>query len=401
MRTKTLVILLIILAVLAGIGTLVMRSKAPEVEDVLGKPLMENLPVNEISSISLKDHKEFVSLMKKSDQWVVTERFDYPADFPKIADFVRKLKSAKIGRQFESSDETLKRLSLRKPDADDAKDAEKGAHIQLKDKSGKVLASLVLGEVRKGGTERSFPDGHYVRLEDSPTVYLIDTHFAYLQKKPSDWLDKDLLKVDANEVKKISCLSADRKEIYFTFERPEKRKDLEAQGLSASRKVDQAKLNRLAKGLSSLQAEDVLDPSDNSFSADLKRADHLEYELFNGMLYRVYPGKPCADDDRCYLRLEAGYEEPAPMEEDKSAEDTSKKEAPAEETAKEEVSKEEKPSPDKTPEEMRLEAKKLNDRFSPWVYVISNWQHEAFVTNLDQLLEKPKEEQKGEAEEKS
>jgi hypothetical protein len=118
------------------------------------------------------------------------------------------------------------------------------------------------------------------------------------------------------------------------------------------------------------------------------------------MLYRLYPGKPCAGDDRCYLRLEAGYEEPAPMEEDKSAEDTSKKEAPAEETAKEEVSKEEKPSPDKTPEEMRLEAKKLNDRFSPWVYVISNWQHEAFVTNLDQLLEKPKEEQKGEAEER-
>ena len=43
----------------------------------------------------------------------------------------------------------------------------------------------------------------------------------------------------------------------------------------------------------------------------------------------------------------------------------------------------------KTPEEYALDAQKMNERLSPWIYVIPKWQHEAFITDLDQLLEKP------------
>ena len=301
-------------------------------------------------------------------------RFHYPANFAKIADFVRKLKQAKIGRQFESTQATLKRLSLKNPDDKEIGDSEKGTQIQLNDKSGKLFASLILGKPRKSGTELSFPDGHYVRLDNDPTIYLIDTYFVNLQKEPSDWLDKALLKVEANEVKKISCLSADGKIIHYTFQRAEKGTNLEPTALPAKKKVDKSNLNRLAGSLSSLSMEDVLDPSDDSVVTELKKSDTLEYHLFNGMIYRVYPGKACSDDAQCYLKVEVGYQKPAEAEK------------PA---ADDKASNGKETRPEKSPEEVGLEAKQLNERLSPWIYVIPKWQHNAFVTDLDKLLEKP------------
>ena len=46
-------------------------------------------------------------------------------------------------------------------------------------------------------------------------------------------------------------------------------------------------------------------------------------------------------------------------------------------------------NPAYTPEEEAFEAKRLNDRLSPWVYTIPKWKHDDFVTDLNQLLEKP------------
>ena len=375
MKTKTLVILLVIFGLLVGAGALVIRLKSPGGSiSALDKLILEKLPANEISAITIKGPEISVLLAKKLDRWVVENRFHYPADFSKIADFVRKLKQAKIGRQFQSSEATLQRLSLKSPDDTGAGKAGKGTKILLKDESGKLLASLLLGKPRESGAERSFPDGHYVTLDNDPTIYLIDTHFAHLQKEPSAWLDKALLKVEANEVKKISSLSADEGKIHYTFVRAEKGNDLESSVLPANKKVDKSVLNRLARSLSSLSMEDVIDPSDDSVSIDLKKSNKVEYHLFNGMIYSVYPGKACPEDGQCYLKVEVDYQKP------------SAEEKPA---ADEKASNDEKTSPEKTSEEIDLEAKQLNKRLSPWTYVISKWQHDSFITDLDKLLEKP------------
>lgn len=387
MRTRTLVILLIILAVLAGVGTLVWRLKAPTApESALGKPLLENLPANEISAITLEDPAKSISLAKKSGRWVVEDRFDYPADFEKIAAFVRKLKDAKIGRQFESSEETLQRLSLKPPDDPGAGNAEKGTRIQLKNGSGTVLVSLLLGKARETGGERSFPDGHYVQLGDSSMIYLIDTHFAYMEKDPSDWLDKTLVEVDAEDVRQITCLSADGKTALYTFKRPEKGKALEPAALPENSKISQSALDRLARSLSSLRMEDVVDPSDASVASHLERSNHLRYQLFSGMIYHVHPGEACSDADGCHLKLSVTYAEPF----EPSAENA--------EAAEEQAPKEGETAREKRPEARALEAQQLNDQLSPWVYAIPKWQHEAFITDLEKLLEKPEKQPKGSAE---
>jgi hypothetical protein len=369
MKTRTLLLLLFILAVLAGAGAFLIRVKNPgRTQKDLGTPLLEQLPVDRVMFITLKGPDGEVSLERDNDKWVVENRFRYPADFPKIADLVRKLKAAKVGRRFEASEETLKRLSLKEPDDTEALEAEKGRLVYLKDGKGTVLAAVLLGRPRKAGEEGRTMGGHYVRVNRDSTVFLVDQEFSSLSVDPVAWLDKDLVKVEASEVRKILCLEPDGKALRYSFERPEKGKDLKPVDLPAKGNIKTSTLNRLARALSSLRMEDVINPSAPSASADTEIGSRLEYQLFNGMIYRVYLGKKCPEGGSCILKLEVAYKAPVPEKKETASQ--------------------------KTPEELALEAKQENDRLSPWVYVIPKWQQEAFVTDPQGLVEKPDKESK-------
>jgi outer membrane phospholipase A len=125
----------------------------------------------------------------------------------------------------------------------------------------------------------------------------------------------------------------------------------------------------------------------------MQRSKRLEYHLFNGMIYRLYPSKTCSEDDQCLLELEVDYKKSLPEKKETAEPESSKKEeassekTPSEKTPSEKTPSEKAPS-EKTPEELALEAKELNERLSRWVYVIPRWQHRALITDLDPLLAK-------------
>jgi len=395
MKTKTLIFLVIILGVLVGAGILIIRKKAPErSEGRMGAQLLEQLPANRIASIIIKSSDDSVSLVKEKGQWVVKTRFDYPADFDKITDLVRKFKGVTAGRKFASSEDTLRRLSLQDPDDPDAPGDQKGVRIYFKDEKYRTLSNILLGKTRMRGEERSYPDGQYLMLGQESEIYLIDKHFLSLGKDSSAWLEKRLVKVGEDEIKKIVCMSADGKKRRYLFERPDKGKDLEPVDLSTNRTIEKSALRRLTGALSSLRLEDVVKPLDDSESGDMEISSLLEYHLFDGTLYRVFPGKTRLKEDTCYLKLEVGYQRPSGVKEKGDMDKSSKKEdrsngVSTKEAQKGKGSKKHETSEEKTPEEYALDAKKMNARLSPWIYVIPKGQHEAFITDLEQLLEKP------------
>jgi hypothetical protein len=376
MKTKTLIFLVIILGILVGAGILIIRQKAPERnEGRMGAQLLEEFPANRIASIIIKSSDDSVSLVKEEGQWVVKTRFDYPADFGKIADLVRRVKDIKIGRKFPSSEDTIRRLSLKDPDDPDAPGDQKGVRIYFKDEKYVTLANILLGKTRMRGEERRYPDGQYLMLDQEPEIYLIDKYFLSLGKESSAWLEKRLVTVRENDIKKIVCMSADGKKRRYLFERPDKGKAFEPVDLPTNRKIEKSALGRLTGALSSLRLDDVVNPSNDTEAGDMEVSSLLEYHLFDGTLYRVLPGKTCSKEDTCYLKLEVDYHRPSGVAE---KEDIKGKGPKKQETSEE-----------KSPEEYALDARKLNERLSPWIYVIPKWQHDAFITDLDQLLEKP------------
>jgi len=375
MKIKTLVILLIVLGVLAGAGALIIHlQNSSSSPGEMGAYLIEQLPANEVTSIVIETPADTVSLMKKGNSWVVKERFGYPADFSKISDLVRTLKQVKVGRRFESSEEILERLSLKSPNDTEIPEDVRGTWIRMKDKEEKPVLGILLGKTRMKGKEKKMPDGQYVMLSKGPEIYLIDTILSSFETGPSSWLAKSPVKVDAKEVKSISCTGPAGKSVRYRFERAGKGKDFELIDPSTSQDIKQSSLNRLSNALSSLQIKDVENPSAPSKSIEKETSPLLEYHLFNGLTYRVYPGKTCSGTKPCYLRIGVDYQRPGPVKGEKAQAASSKKKAPATE---------------KSEEELTAEATKENAHVSPWVYVIPEWQHNAFFTSLDQLLVSP------------
>lgn len=377
MKPKTLVILLIILGVLAGAGALIIHSRDTRSSSgEMGAYFIEQLPANDIASIVIKTPTAAVSLKKEADAWIVEERFGYPADFARISELVRTLKEVKVGRKFDASDKVLRRLSLKSPDDADASKEEKGTRIRMTDKAGKPVLDMVLGKTRNRDQRKGPPDGQYVMLSKAPDVCLIDKILSPFESGPSNWLEKSPVHVDAGEIRKITCLGPGETPVRYRFERPSKGKDFALIEPKTDRSIKISSLTRLSNALSSLKIDDVEVSSASPESTATDASVRLDYTLFDGRVYHLYTGKACSPTVPCRIRVEAGYEAPGLPEKEGDQAAATEKEAPVRE---------------KGGEEGPVKATEQNERLKPWVFTIPEWQHQAFFTALEQLLEKEAE----------
>ena len=374
MRGRNLIILLLSLAAVAGVAALILMGKGQGPRrSVQGSSLLPHLPVGEVASVTIKSAGNSVSLVKQEDGWVIRQRFDYPADLSKIAGLVHELEEAKVGRKFEGSEEILKRLALKDPGDPQASEVEKGIRVVLSAQGEKVLASVLLGGLWQGAP---LPDtrrfvGRYLRLAESNTVYLVDGKFQGVKGDPASWFDHQLVEeVNPAEVKRITCGTSDGKRTLYTFERRGPGKQLEAASLPPSVRFKADELRQLANGLASLVAEDVAGPAAGPAAAAFPL--RIDYQLFDGTNYRVYFCRDCSQNgkNQCLLRLEASYEEPAADKKEEAAGQGKGAEKRAKGSA----------------EELAAEAKRLNERVNPWIYVVPWTKYYAFHTNLHLFL---------------
>lgn len=359
MNKKTLFILLVVLAVLAGVGrSILMRnSGAPVGTDAMGALLFEALPANEIASIVIERPGDSVMLVRNQTGWMVENRFGYPADFSKITDLVRKMKQTKVGRKFPATEPISKRLSLMPPNHRESAETEKGTRIQMKDKNNAVVVDFLLGKTRKR-EEKGIPDSQFVMAVGGQDIYLVDQIFSSFETAAPQWLKKSPVTVAQDDIQKIACTGPDGA-VRYTFERPEKGKDFALVSPPTKRAIKQSALNRLAGALTGLEIEDVADPSSTPESLTKGISPRLDYTLFDGITYHVYPGLTCSPGIPCYLRLQVDYNSPTPGKA-------------------------------KSDDALTVKAREMNGRLSPWVFVVPERQHQPFFTTLGGMLENEK-----------
>jgi hypothetical protein len=358
MRFRTLLILTVLLAVLAGAGVAVIRLNTPRSPDsAMGDYLLRDLPVNDIASIGIKGSSSQVRLEKKDGRWVVADRFGYPAEFSKIAEFVRALRNAKTGRRFEASEETLARMSLIDPYKEEIPESHKGIEVLLQTEAEKPLAHLVLGSPRSSETGAS--GGRYVKVKGSSEVYLIDATLAQYKPSPPEWLEKDLLDVPAPDVKELACTEGGN-DIY-RFERSEKESSLEPVVFPHREKIDRQAVDKLAGALASFRIEDVVPASqidETTFGVC------VEYRLFDGKKISLYPGMAGGENGEPVLRISVDMDR-STIASEGSGENASDKQLN---------------------EEAKNETTDLMERVSPWVFKLSRWRFDTLVTDPADLL---------------
>lgn len=200
MKAKQLVIIIV---VLLGVGAAALWLSKRNQESWSSSATRTDakvitFPLNDVAHVTIKGAGAEINLVKKQDVWTVRERADYPADFQKVGQLIRKLWELKPVQDIKIGPSQLARLQLTEPTAE----PNSGTLIELKDAGDKRLSALLLGKNQMRDSEQiqmpgGFPAGRYVMAQDgSNHVSLVSETFADLQTKPEQWLNRDFIKIE-------------------------------------------------------------------------------------------------------------------------------------------------------------------------------------------------------------
>ncbi|SIN78689.1 protein of unknown function [Singulisphaera sp. GP187] len=220
----------------------------------------------------------------KDGKWVIPSHYDYPADakdrLAKTASSVMDLNKDTI-----RSDRVEDQEEMGVVDPLDAKVTSlkgRGKRVTLRDASEKVLADLIIGnEVRK---EKDSPGGEpakgqrYVRVPGQKRIYGVNVK-ADLSTKFADWIETNLLKLDASKVRKVVIdhhkVDPERRAIVpgdvLTLERKDANGPWTTEGVPEGKELDAEKLTAMTTALSDLKIVGVR-PKPDGLSRELKVA---------------------------------------------------------------------------------------------------------------------------------
>ncbi len=197
-------------ALVVSLAAFISRPKVEEfeVQDIVGKVLFEDFddPAKAGSLEIVKYDDELGTLQKfevardkESKAWTIPSHGGYPAD---AEDRMRDAALLLVDLQVldvaseEAGDHEM--FGVVEPDKDKLKvgDVGVGQLVSFEDLKGRNLASLVIGGKVKGNEELRF-----VRVPGQDIVYVVKIDPDKLSTKFEDWIEKDLLKMNAWDVK--------------------------------------------------------------------------------------------------------------------------------------------------------------------------------------------------------
>ncbi|MEK7230958.1 MAG: DUF4340 domain-containing protein [Pseudomonadota bacterium] len=206
MNRKTFLILIALLVVLGGAGLALFwqdLSAWRKADVKIGSRIFDQLPVNDVAQIRLKDGKGEATLALTDGRWVVKQRADYSANVQEIGDLLLKLPDLKVVQTENVGEALLPRLNLLDPAKAKADKAGNAATLfELSDKSGKVIGSALLGrkvikiEASPLPIKQEIPVGRYVLVQGSPTVLVLSDALKNADAKPAQWLARDFFKAE-------------------------------------------------------------------------------------------------------------------------------------------------------------------------------------------------------------
>ncbi|HAO20299.1 MAG: hypothetical protein BWK80_31625 [Desulfobacteraceae bacterium IS3] len=382
MKSKTFIFLLLLCGVLVGVEYFLFNQRMEKNQPKFFGKLFEFVSANDIEAIQIISPGNSVKL-RKADIWQVENRYNFPANFTMIIDFIMKFKYLKVDRSFKSTEETISRLALRRPDEKGLPENQKGTRIIFQDKNMEVLADMILGAARESSAGGG---GSYLKFVKEDTIHLVDKNLNFLDKESSKWLDKDLVKAAAEEIESVTCLNPVSKVVRYAFKRPEKGKEPEVATMPADKKIEKlvkSKVSSLFGAIASFQCDDLAEPAKTIVDTGLDTALLFEFHLFDGRIYRIYPGKAVEESpEKYYFKVNADYADP-PGKPEAASKDS--KDKPGDKQKKEAEKKQKQT-------ELSEQIKAMNKKLSAWTFIVPKWRHDNFITDPADFFEKEKAE---------
>jgi hypothetical protein len=379
MNRKQLTLLIVVGAVLGGLGWVAWQKQAApykEATQKMGGKVLGDFPLNDVEQIVIKQSGAALQLGKKDDIWVVKDRGDYPANFDTISDTLRKFWELKVAKPVKTSAARLGTLELVPPDKGP------GTLVEFKDKSGKAINSVLLGakSMKQAAAESQFgggswPDGRYVMVgSDVATVALVTEPFTSLEAKAESWLKKDWFKVE--KLKSVSIVTTNATNNWKLF-RESETGEWKLADPKKDELLDNGKSGTVTSALSYPSFNDLATNAEPA-ATGLDKPIIATLETFDGFTYTAKVGGKTGEDNHYFQIAVAGNfpKERTPGKDEKPED-------------KEKLDKEFAESKKKLEEKL-----KADQAFGKWTYVVSKWTIDPFLKERKDLLVEKKEEPK-------
>jgi hypothetical protein len=134
--------------------------------------------------------------------WTIPSKDGYPADAERqMADAATSLMDRKILAIASESAGDHEQFGVIDPLSPKLEVGQKGVgtHVTMSDIQDKPLADLIIGRAVKGATN----DQHYVREANRDVVYVVEIDPSKLSTNFDDWIEKDLLKLNAWDIQQV------------------------------------------------------------------------------------------------------------------------------------------------------------------------------------------------------
>ncbi len=281
MRGRTILILLAVLVVLAGMATLIEKGRSGKTR-LKGAQLIPGLKTELVDGIRFRAEGAEVALEKKGNAWVVASEGGFAAEKKPVEDILAALRKC-TADEVVSTNRANQGLFM----VDTT-----GTEVWVA-QQGKEIAHLFVG---KPGPDML---STYVRPASSDRVILTPGYLPSLFQKRDTWRLKTLVSAKPEEVRGFEYVSPTRGELVLAkSEGGEWRMEKPDTG-----RVDMSRFNFALRTLSPLKADgfaDAIDPMSAGFGAD---TTHIRISTVDGSTYTLQVGAP-APDGKTYVRLE-------------------------------------------------------------------------------------------------
>ncbi len=299
MGTKTLIRLLIALALLGGVAAILHFAGSGGAVSEVGssttkRKVYEDFPINEVAKIVIKQKEGSLTLAKGAGTWEVAEREGYPANAEPVVGLLRKIWDLNVVQPITIGRTQYGRLGLLDPSDEGAAADETATILTFQDKDGKDLSSLWLGKVYERNEGRPDPysggmartdAGRYVKRGDGNAVHLVGDTFADVKTEAPDWLDKSFFRVE--KIQSIEIVSAS-KDDDWKLERADESTDFTLAKATATEKLDPNKVASMKSAFSNSQFEDVFIGEEKG----QQKTDQTTFKIatFDGFQYEISVG---------------------------------------------------------------------------------------------------------------
>lgn len=338
--------------------------------------VLKDFPLNDVAHLQLKQGTNEVNLVR-GETWTVKERWNYPANFTEISEFLRKVWDLKPVQDVEVGLSQFGRLELSTEGATNS-----GTLVEFKDGKGANLKSLVLGkkylkESPGGGMMGmggAFPAGRYVLVPDTKKVWLVNEAFSSIGTEPQQWLNKDFFKVE--KIKSVSVSSPNPTNTW-TLSRETENGEWKMADLKEGENFDPSKASTLNYALSSPTFNDVAAPEATPADSGMQEPTVAKLQTFDGFAYSVTIGG--TNDENLFLKVDVSADLPKERS-------TNPEEKPED---KEKLDKEFKDRIDKLQEKLKTE-----QQYGKWTYLVSKYTVDTLLKPRTDFFAPIKEESK-------